>query len=128
MAAPLRQSSFWLGDETTAQPLVQAQEQRNLEKHQQPQQSRSELPFQDPSHTPSGGLDFLDEYGKDRRIGVASSTGSDEEDALPQQWFSWRKLWLFTGPGFLMSIAYLVSFHKQNFCRGPCLRRLLQAL
>ncbi|KAK9832478.1 hypothetical protein WJX81_000083, partial [Elliptochloris bilobata] len=29
------------------------------------------------------------------------------EDALPPGWFSWRKLWLFTGPGFLMSIAYL---------------------
>ncbi|KAF5791612.1 putative NRAMP family protein [Helianthus annuus] len=26
-------------------------------------------------------------------------------DATPQ--FSWRKLWLFTGPGFLMSIAFL---------------------
>ncbi|KAM0032309.1 putative NRAMP family protein [Helianthus debilis subsp. tardiflorus] len=26
-------------------------------------------------------------------------------DAMPQ--FSWRKLWLFTGPGFLMSIAFL---------------------
>lgn len=24
-----------------------------------------------------------------------------------QTWFSWRKLWAFTGPGFLMSIAYL---------------------
>jgi hypothetical protein len=23
-----------------------------------------------------------------------------------QKWFSWRKLWAFTGPGFLMSIAY----------------------
>ncbi|OQR74993.1 protein Malvolio-like, partial [Tropilaelaps mercedesae] len=23
------------------------------------------------------------------------------------EWFSWRKLWAFTGPGFLMSIAYL---------------------
>lgn len=24
-----------------------------------------------------------------------------------QSWFSFRKLWAFTGPGFLMSIAYL---------------------
>lgn len=24
-----------------------------------------------------------------------------------QSGFSWRKLWAFTGPGFLMSIAYL---------------------
>lgn len=27
--------------------------------------------------------------------------------ASPQRWFSVRKLWAFTGPGFLMSIAYL---------------------
>uniref|UniRef100_A0A183F3R0 Protein Malvolio n=1 Tax=Heligmosomoides polygyrus TaxID=6339 RepID=A0A183F3R0_HELPZ len=26
---------------------------------------------------------------------------------LLNTWFSWRKLWAFTGPGFLMSIAYL---------------------
>lgn len=26
---------------------------------------------------------------------------------LKQSWFSFRKLWAFTGPGFLMSIAYL---------------------
>ena len=26
---------------------------------------------------------------------------------LQYKLFSWRKLWAFTGPGFLMSIAYL---------------------
>ena len=30
---------------------------------------------------------------------------SDAEPKLPP--FSWQKLWVFTGPGFLMSIAYL---------------------
>lgn len=30
---------------------------------------------------------------------------SDSDGGLPP--FSWRKLWLFTGPGFLMSIAFL---------------------
>ena len=29
-------------------------------------------------------------------------------ESLPPDWFSWRKLWAFTGPGFLMSIAYIV--------------------
>ena len=29
--------------------------------------------------------------------------GSD----LPRGWFSWKRLWQFTGPGFLMSIAYI---------------------
>ena len=31
-------------------------------------------------------------------------------DDLPRGWFSWRKLWRFTGPGFLMSIGYIVSW------------------
>lgn len=28
-------------------------------------------------------------------------------DTLPSNWFSWRSLWAFTGPGALMSIAYI---------------------
>lgn len=28
-------------------------------------------------------------------------------DVLPKNWFSWRSLWAFTGPGALMSIAYI---------------------
>lgn len=36
-------------------------------------------------------------------IGVDEHSGGDEE--VPP--FSWKKLWLFTGPGFLMSIAFL---------------------
>ncbi len=28
-------------------------------------------------------------------------------DVLPKKWFSWRSLWAFTGPGALMSIAYI---------------------
>lgn len=37
-------------------------------------------------------------------IGIDSDSESDFSVAPP---FSWRKLWLFTGPGFLMSIAFL---------------------
>ena len=37
------------------------------------------------------------------------ATYFDERIAIPSSssWFSFRKLWAFTGPGFLMSIAYL---------------------
>lgn len=35
--------------------------------------------------------------------------GRWDTDHLPENWFSWKKLWRFTGPGFLMSIAYIVS-------------------
>ncbi|CAO4385735.1 unnamed protein product [Caenorhabditis nigoni] len=34
---------------------------------------------------------------------IAVDIPDDEEDS----WISWKKLWAFTGPGFLMSIAYL---------------------
>nr|XP_042701901.1 natural resistance-associated macrophage protein 2-like isoform X2 [Chrysemys picta bellii]XP_042701904.1 natural resistance-associated macrophage protein 2-like isoform X2 [Chrysemys picta bellii] len=39
------------------------------------------------------------------------TTYFDEKIPIPEDekhsWFSFRKLWAFTGPGFLMSIAYL---------------------
>ncbi|KAL1200926.1 Metal transporter Nramp2 [Cardamine amara subsp. amara] len=35
------------------------------------------------------------------------STGDGGDSATAAPRFSWRKLWLFTGPGFLMSIAFL---------------------
>ena len=57
------------------------------------------------------------EDGHDMRVSVdeqSTSDGLDDEHGLPKHWFSWRKLWLFTGPGFLMSIAYLVSLSQQQ--------------
>ncbi|CAK0786787.1 hypothetical protein CVIRNUC_010001 [Coccomyxa viridis] len=55
--------------------------------------------------------EFVDSRG-DRRVLVSGSEDSGarddyDGDTLPRGWFSWRKLWLFSGPGFLMSIAYL---------------------
>jgi natural resistance-associated macrophage protein 2 len=55
-------------------------------------------------------------YEAAEKVIVSISDGLDPEDddaafclesgaAVPP--FSWRKLWLFTGPGFLMSIAFL---------------------
>lgn len=50
-------------------------------------------------------------YGKSEQVNVhfGDEPDTDEEggdiDFLPK--FSWRKLWMFAGPGFLMSIAYL---------------------
>ncbi|KAJ6805453.1 putative metal transporter Nramp6 [Iris pallida] len=48
-------------------------------------------------------------YESDEKIVVvaadADSNSPISSDAAPP--FSWRKLWLFTGPGFLMSIAFL---------------------
>ena len=39
---------------------------------------------------------------------VISEDTDGGSESLPADWFSWRKLWAFTGPGFLMSIAYIV--------------------
>ncbi len=71
----------------------------------------------------AGNQEFIDEYfdeSGDRRVEISEALSDDGryEDGLPATWFSFRKLWLFTGPGFLMSIAYLVrvaTFHI-SFC------------
>lgn len=49
----------------------------------------------------SGGPDPEDVDGNGDGAELCSSSGSSPPP------FSWRKLWLFTGPGFLMSIAFL---------------------
>ena len=51
---------------------------------------------------------WYDIASTDSLLRVQDDGGDYSADALPAGWFSWRKLWLFTGPGFLMSIAYLV--------------------
>ncbi|KAL3160417.1 hypothetical protein ABBQ32_010741 [Trebouxia sp. C0010 RCD-2024] len=38
---------------------------------------------------------------------VGADEGRWDTNHLPAHWFSWKKLWRFTGPGFLMSIAYI---------------------
>lgn len=51
------------------------------------------------------------ENGVDRRVGTDLPEFDDNPEyrnGLPKGWFSLRKLWLFMGPGFLMSIAFLV--------------------
>ncbi|KAK9835822.1 hypothetical protein WJX74_008692 [Apatococcus lobatus] len=55
----------------------------------------------------TGEADFVDSV--DRRIAVPEEQDNSQEwgDELPPGWFSWQRLWKFTGPGFLMSIAYL---------------------
>ncbi|XP_008792651.2 metal transporter Nramp6-like [Phoenix dactylifera] len=49
--------------------------------------------------------DDTEERAYDAREKIVVGIDADEPGAVPT--FSWRKLWLFTGPGFLMSIAFL---------------------
>ncbi|XP_008780919.2 metal transporter Nramp6-like [Phoenix dactylifera] len=52
--------------------------------------------------------DDVEERAYDAREKIVvriSGSGDDDAGGVPP--FSWRKLWLFTGPGFLMSIAFL---------------------
>jgi natural resistance-associated macrophage protein 2 len=72
-----------------------------------------------PASVPDDDEEDLEEraYEAAEKVIVSISDGPDPEDdgdaafclesgaAVPS--FSWRKLWLFTGPGFLMSIAFL---------------------
>ncbi|WCJ31335.1 Natural resistance-associated macrophage protein 1 [Euphorbia peplus] len=57
---------------------------------------------------PDDDQDDLQEtaYEPDEKVHIVGiDSFSDSADKTPP--FSWRKLWLFTGPGFLMSIAFL---------------------
>lgn len=72
--------------------------------------------------------EFQDEYydeGGDRRVWISHREDEDEryEHGLPRGWFSFRRLWLFMGPGFLMSIAYLVRTSQMRF---SCVLVMLQ--
>ena len=65
------------------------------------------------------------DQGQDLRVSVeelSSQDGPSAEQSLPKHWFSLRKLWLFTGPGFLMSIAYLVLLASPciSLKKHPC--------
>lgn len=68
------------------------------------------LPTSLPSSSPLGAED-VDEVAFEAREKILivdaeeSNDVGDDYDHLPP--FSWKKLWLFTGPGFLMSIAFL---------------------
>lgn len=58
-----------------------------------------------PSNSDEDETEAAFESGDKIVIFDAESSGDLAGDAAPP--FSWRKLWLFTGPGFLMSIAFL---------------------
>ncbi|KAK8623411.1 hypothetical protein V6N13_118296 [Hibiscus sabdariffa] len=70
-------------------------------------ESKRLLPSQ--SH-PSSSSDDENEVAFESRekiviVDVETSKSIRNVDSVPP--FSWKKLWLFTGPGFLMSIAFL---------------------
>lgn len=73
---------------------------------------RSEERLKTPLITSDSGLEEEDEeraYDSDEKVRITISSSDDEAyadgDSVPP--FSWRKLWRFTGPGFLMCIAFL---------------------
>lgn len=45
-------------------------------------------------------------YDSDEKVHIVGIDEADEDGSRTPP-FSWKKLWLFTGPGFLMSIAFL---------------------
>lgn len=60
-------------------------------------------------HAPPSSISSSDEEEKafESSEKVVISGFDDSEDYTVTPPFSWKKLWLFTGPGFLMSIAFL---------------------
>lgn len=65
---------------------------------QDPEGLQSPLLLDDPEHETA--------YDPSEKVHVVR-VGLDPSDGEAVPPFSWRKLWMFTGPGFLMSIAFL---------------------
>lgn len=72
-----------------------------VEEQDQEQQRQLRNPLID-SVEEEGAYDYSE---KVHIIGVDDDNDDGYSTGVPP--FSWRKLWLFTGPGFLMSIAFL---------------------
>lgn len=66
------------------------------------EENRTQQPLLNPDEEESA----YDRTEKVHIIGL-DEPGTDDEDITKAPPFSWKKLWLFTGPGFLMSIAFL---------------------
>ena len=98
----VRQSSMWL-----TSPASEVNQTGNS--HGSTEQQEPLLREQTDDEAEGGEADFVDT--SDRRIEVPEEPDSSQEwgEELPVGWFSWQRLWKFTGPGFLMSIAYLVG-------------------
>ncbi|KAJ4832506.1 hypothetical protein Tsubulata_000061 [Turnera subulata] len=60
-----------------------------------------------PSSSPSPCTDKTDEVAFEAWEKILIVVGADDEDYDHVPPLSWKKLWLFTRPGFLMSIAFL---------------------
>ncbi|XP_019155051.1 PREDICTED: metal transporter Nramp3-like [Ipomoea nil] len=65
------------------------------------EENRSEQPLLNPDEEDSA-------YERTEKVHIIGLDEAEtEEDSTKTPPFSWKKLWLFTGPGFLMSIAFL---------------------
>nr|GLL19398.1 metal transporter Nramp3-like [Ipomoea trifida] len=65
------------------------------------EENRSEQPLLNPDEEESA-------YERTEKVHIIGLDEPEtEEDTTKTPPFSWKKLWLFTGPGFLMSIAFL---------------------
>ncbi|KAK6938614.1 NRAMP family [Dillenia turbinata] len=61
-----------------------------------------------PSTKPTPDKEEEVAYEAREKISIVEFDGAiDDSDCLTPPKFSWKKLWMFTGPGFLMSIAFL---------------------
>nr|WNH25163.1 natural resistance-associated macrophage protein 5 [Fagopyrum tataricum] len=65
-------------------------------------------PYDDPTRQLLESEEQEDAYDTSEKVHVVGiSNDISESDDFSTPPFSWKKLWLFTGPGFLMSIAFL---------------------
>ncbi|KAK6939683.1 NRAMP family [Dillenia turbinata] len=97
----------------TAFPVVKMKSQSQIDEEEpKPKYGESQSLLTDPSIKPTLPLESHDgeeegTYEAKEKILVVEFNGIEEGDCLTAPKFSWKKLWMFTGPGILMSIAFL---------------------
>lgn len=90
-------------------PIAEGNDIKKPRKRNEEDEANQLLPSSPDSPSPKGDPDLFSEPAFESREKISvfdmESVGPIDPDEVPP--FSWKKLWLFTGPGFLMSIAFL---------------------
>ncbi|KAJ4963100.1 hypothetical protein NE237_023039 [Protea cynaroides] len=91
---------------------AQSQQQQEEEEEEEEEEAVSLLPTRSPDSELEEEVNADAETAFETSekvvvVGVDESESIQSRDSSATPPFSWKKLWLFTGPGFLMSIAFL---------------------
>lgn len=102
---------YTVGAENSGEDRMSSQSREDESKEDDKDEEANRL-IQSQSPSPPSSLSSLDDeeevaFEAREKILIVDLESAEAEDSNTVPPFSWKKLWLFTGPGFLMSIAFL---------------------